>query len=227
MDTVIRVVLWIHVLAGTVALLMAPGALLTVKGGPAHRRWGKIYFWAMTVVAVTALGVGYWRLRVFLVLVAVFSFYAALSGYRVLYRKRPELGQGATTFDWIAAVLTLLASSALVVMGILRPSPTWQRLGVVAIVLGIVGLFLAVRDILAFVRPPTDRNAWWYHHMTSMIASYIAVEDPLQPPEGRHPARLAALDALASDLGEGPRPRASRGGHESREYGSAVLRNWP
>jgi len=174
-DTVIRVVLWIHVLAGTVALLVAPGALLTVKGGPAHRRWGKIYFWAMTVVAVTALGVGYWRSRVFLVLVAVFSFYAALSGYRVLYRKRPELGQRATTFDWIAAVLTLLASSALVVMGILRPSPTWQRLGVVAIVLGIVGLFLAVRDILAFVRPPTDRNAWWYHHMTSMIASYIAV----------------------------------------------------
>src|SRR5206468_10203956 len=31
-DTVIRVVLWIHVLAGTVALLVAPGALLTVKG---------------------------------------------------------------------------------------------------------------------------------------------------------------------------------------------------
>jgi uncharacterized membrane protein len=59
-DTAIRVALWIHILAGTVALFVAPGALLTVKGGLAHRRWGKIYFWAMTVVAVTALGVGYW-----------------------------------------------------------------------------------------------------------------------------------------------------------------------
>jgi hypothetical protein len=173
-DTVIRIALWIHVLAGTVALLVAPGALLTVKGGPAHRRWGKIYFWAMTVVAVTAVGVGYWRSRVFLVLVAVFSFYAALSGYRVLYRKRPELGQRATTFDWISAVLTLLASSALMVMGILQPSPTWRRLSVVAVVLGTIGLALAARDVRAFLKPPRDRNAWWYHHMTSMIASYIA-----------------------------------------------------
>ncbi len=175
MDTAIRVALWIHVLAGTVALFVAPGALLTVKGGLAHRRWGKIYFWAMTVVAVTALGVGYWRSRVFLELVAVFSFYAALSGYRVLYRKRPELGQGATAFDWTAAVLTLAASSALIVMGILQPSPTWRRLSIVAVVLGTIGLFLAGRDVWAFVQPPKDRNAWWYHHMTSMIASYIAV----------------------------------------------------
>jgi hypothetical protein len=174
-DTVVRIALWIHVLAGTVALLVAPGALLTVKGGPAHRRWGKIYFWAMTVVAVTAVGVGYWRSRVFLVLVAVFSFYAALSGYRVLYRKCPERGQRATTFDWIAAVLTLLASSALIVMGILQPSPTWLRLSVVAVVLGTIGLALAARDVWVFLKPPTDRNAWWYHHMTSMIASYIAV----------------------------------------------------
>ena len=175
METAIRLTLWVHILAGTVALIVAPIALMTVKGGPTHRRWGKVYFWAMAVVAVTAVVVAYWRSIMFLMLTAVFSFYAALSGYRVLYRKRPELGQRATTFDWISAVLTLLASSALVVMGILRPSPTWQRLGVVAIVLGIVGLFLAVRDILTFVRPPTDRNAWWYHHMTSMIASYIAV----------------------------------------------------
>jgi hypothetical protein len=174
-DTAMRVALWIHILAGTVALFLAPGALLTVKGGPAHRRWGKIYFWAMTVVAVTALGVGYWRSRIFLVLVAVFSFYAALSGYRVLYRKRPELGQGATAFDWIAAVLTLAASSALIVMGIVQPSATWRRLSIVAVVLGTIGFFLAGRDVWAFVKPPTDRNAWWYHHLTSMIASYIAV----------------------------------------------------
>lgn len=175
MDTLVRVALWVHILAGTVALFVAPGALLTVKGGLAHRRWGKIYFWAMTVVAVTALGVGYWRSRVFLELVAVFSFYAALSGYRVLYRKRPELGQRATAFDWTAAALTLAASSALVVLGILQPSLTWRRLSIVTVVLGTIGLFLAGRDVWAFVKPPKDRNAWWYHHMTSMLASYIAV----------------------------------------------------
>lgn len=174
MDTVIKMLLWIHVLAGTVALVMAPGALLTVKGGRAHRRWGKIYFWAMAVVAATALAVGLWRSLFFLVLVAVFSFYAALSGYRVLYRKRPELGQHATALDWLAAALTLAASGALVVLGILQPTPAWRRISIVAVVFGLLGLILALRDAWAFVKPPADRNAWWYHHMGNMMGSYIA-----------------------------------------------------
>jgi hypothetical protein len=32
---------WIHILAGPLALIVAPGAMLTVKGGRAHRRWGR------------------------------------------------------------------------------------------------------------------------------------------------------------------------------------------
>ena len=103
MDTAIRLTLWVHVLAGTVALVVAPIALMTVKGGPTHRRWGKVYFWAMAVVAATAIVVAYWRSILFLMLTAVFSFYAALSGYRVLYRKRPDLGQRPSALDWTAA----------------------------------------------------------------------------------------------------------------------------
>ena len=55
METAIRLTLWLHILAGTVALIVAPIALMTVKGGPTHRRWGKVYFWAMGVVAATAI----------------------------------------------------------------------------------------------------------------------------------------------------------------------------
>ena len=174
MDTVITLTLWIHILAGTLALFVAPGALLTVKGGRAHRRWGKIYFWAMAVVAATAVAAGLWRARFFLVLVAVFSFYAALSGYRVLYRKRPELGQHATALDWIAAALTLAASGGLVVLGISKPTPAWREIGVVAVVFGTLGLVLALRDLWRFLKPAGDRNAWWYQHMGNMIGSYIA-----------------------------------------------------
>jgi uncharacterized membrane protein len=174
METVITAMLWIHVLAGTLALFVAPGALLTVKGGPAHRRWGKIYFWAMAVVAVTALMVGLWRSRFFLMLVAVFSFYAALSGYRVLYRKRPERGQRATALDWTASLLTLGAGAALVAMGILKPTPAWREIGTVAVVFGLLSLVLAGRDVVAFLKPPADRNAWWYQHMGNMMGSYIA-----------------------------------------------------
>ena len=51
----IRGLLGVHVAAGAVSFVMAPIALATAKGGRAHRRWGKVYFWAMAVVASTAL----------------------------------------------------------------------------------------------------------------------------------------------------------------------------
>jgi len=174
MDTVIKGFLWIHVLAGTLALVVAPIALVTAKGGPAHRRWGKVYFWAMAVVAATAVVVAYWRSILFLMLTAVFSFYAALSGYRVLFRKRPDRGDGPKALDWAAAGITMAASALLVFLGITKPTPRFQELSTVAIVFGGVGLSLSGLDVRRFLRPPTDRMAWWYRHMANMIGSYIA-----------------------------------------------------
>ena len=174
METAIRLTLWVHVLAGTVALVMAPIALLTVKGGPTHRRWGKVYFWAMALVAATAIVVGLWRSILFLVLTAVFSFYAALSGYRVLSLKRPDLGDRAKALDWVAAGLTLAASALLVILGIVKPTPRFQQLSTVAIVFGGIGPSFAGLDVWRFLSPPADKRAWWYKHMANMIGSYIA-----------------------------------------------------
>jgi len=61
MDSLITTLRWIHIAAGTLALVLAPLAMLTVKGGRAHRRWGKIYFWSMAVVAATAVVIALWR----------------------------------------------------------------------------------------------------------------------------------------------------------------------
>src|SRR5207245_25025 len=55
MNSLITTLRVIHISAGMLALGLAPVAMLTVKGGQAHRRWGKIYFWAMAVVASTAV----------------------------------------------------------------------------------------------------------------------------------------------------------------------------
>ena len=89
MEPLIATLRWIHIAAGMLALGLAPAAMLTVKGGRAHRRWGKTYFWAIAVVASTAVVLGLFRPQIFLVLLAVFSFYQAFSGYRALSRKRP------------------------------------------------------------------------------------------------------------------------------------------
>lgn len=174
MTTLIRAVLVIHVLAGTVALVVAPIAMATVKGGRAHRRWGAVYYRAMAAVALSALVLAVWRPNHFLTLVAVFSFYFAFRARRVLGRKRPDLGERATAIDWLAAATTATASLALMVLGVLRPTPFWVDLGTVAIAFGAVGLAFSGLDLWRFVRPRADRNAWWFTHMGGMLGSYIA-----------------------------------------------------
>jgi uncharacterized membrane protein len=169
--TALRVV---HIACGFAAFFVAPAVLAMVKGGKQHRRWGKIYFWLMAVVAATALVLSLYRPVVFLALVAVFSFYMAFSGYRVLFRKRPEQGENAGPMDWIGAALMLGTGVLLILLGAIQPTALWTRLSLVAIAFGITGIFFGVRDMVSFLRRPTDKNFWWYNHMGGMIGSYIA-----------------------------------------------------
>jgi len=164
----------IHITCGFFAFFIAPVVLAMVKGGKQHRRWGKVYFWMMAVVAATALVLGFYRPIVFLALIAVFSFYMAFVGYRVLYRKQPRKGQGATLLDWTGTILVLAAGVMLCVLGLLKPAPVWARMAPVALVFGVLGIWFGVRDSLRYLRPPQDQNFWWYDHMGGMIGSYIA-----------------------------------------------------
>jgi len=174
LPVVIQAIRWTHILAGFTAFFIAPIPLLTAKGGKTHRRWGKIYFWAMAVVAITAMVLALWLPILFLAFIAVFSFYFAFRGYRVLSLKRPLHGEGPGAIDWAAAVLAFLGSGTLIVLGILRPGPVWVRLSLVAIVFGVIGAAFAASDIWEFTHPPADKNFWWYAHLGGMIGSYIA-----------------------------------------------------
>jgi hypothetical protein len=67
-----------------------------------------------------------------------------------------------------------VASAALLVLGLVQPSPLWVQLGRVAVVFGVLGLGLAGLDLRRFVRPPAHRNAWWFSHMLGMLGSCVA-----------------------------------------------------
>lgn len=170
----IRELLGVHIAAGTVSFVMAPIALATAKGGGAHRRWGKVYFWAMAVVASTALLLALYRPILFLALVAVFSFYCSFGAYRVLGQKGAVHGEArVTAMDWAAAAITFACSLALAACGLMRPALV-GGLGIPAIIFGLIGMQLGAKDMWRFMHPPKEKMFWWYEHLQGMIASYIA-----------------------------------------------------
>jgi hypothetical protein len=168
-----RALLAVHIAAGSGSFLLAPVALATAKGGKQHKRWGMVYLWSMGVVAGTALPMALYRPVLFLAMVAVFSFYAAFSGYRVLKLKDLPRGGRAKAVDWIAAGITFGSSACLAGFGMFRPA--WvQNFGVVAIVFGLIGMRLASVQMWSFVRRPKEKMFWWYTHLGNFIGSYIA-----------------------------------------------------
>ena len=178
----LRVLLALHIACGTVGFVCAPVALLTAKGGKTHRRWGRIYFWAMAGVGVTALIMSLALPIYFLAMVSVFSFYAAFAGYRVLSLKQMYKGQRPGIWDWLAAIITALSSFLLFLMGFLIPRLMHVGLifiaghpvSIVSIVFGLLGMRLSSASIQKFVKPPREKMFWWFNHLQGMIASYIA-----------------------------------------------------
>lgn len=170
MNTFLNLTLGLHVLCGMVALVVAPGAMLTQKGGTWHRRWGRIYFCSMAIVALTAVVLSLMRSGLFLLLVAIFSFYLALTGVRALRRKRPDTR--ADAWDWSAAGIAFAGSLGLIGYGVWRLM-AGDGFGVVALVLGGVGGVLSGSDLWRFRFPPKGPRTWFFLHMTRMLAAYI------------------------------------------------------
>jgi uncharacterized membrane protein len=178
----LRVLLYLHIACGFTAFVCAPVALLSAKGGRTHRRWGKIYFWAMAVVGATALTLSIALPIFFLAMVAVFSFYAAFAAYRILYLKGMYKGERPKLVDWAAAVITVLSSLLLLCMGFFKPhlmavgviSVVGHPVSIVSVVFGLLGIRLGTTSIRTFLNPPREKAFWWFSHLQGMIASYIA-----------------------------------------------------
>ena len=135
---------------------------------------GGVYVYAMAVVSATALvllAIEQSFGRIFLGLIAVFSFYFAFSGYRVLSRKRAIDRPG--TIDWVALGLFGGAGVGILGMGVylLLESVSF---GVVMVVLSGVVIAVSLSDLHEFHATDLEPRAWFFEHLQRMGGAYIA-----------------------------------------------------
>jgi uncharacterized membrane protein len=112
-----RIILLSHVCAGFLALFvgLSLGTFIP-KGNRLHRKLGKLFFYAMTWVFISALLIVIFiRFNLFLTLIAFFSFYMTFIGYRVLKRgnKNPSI------LDKTVAVFTFLWGAIVLIYGLI------------------------------------------------------------------------------------------------------------
>lgn len=175
MPTFIKVILFIHVFAGATSLITGMIAFIVKKGGINHRKVGKIYFYAMTVVFVTAIIVSTYKFIPFLFMIAFLSYYSVFAGVRILKLKQLDKGQKPKWYDWFGVLLNLVVNLIFFVWGIYEVFYNNNTgFGYLAIGFGIGGCLVSRTNLIPFITPPKNKMHWWTLHMANVMGGYIA-----------------------------------------------------
>lgn len=170
----------IHVISGFLALACGAVAIATKKGNGIHITAGRIYFWSMILVAITAFYLSIVNVIPFLFLIAVLSFYLTWSGYKAIHWKNKSLPKSIFWFDTVVSHLVALFGIVMIILSLL----TWfdihinaviSSLRIVLLVFGIGTTIFAVEDLILLYRNnPSSKFLWMYTHIGRMLGAYIA-----------------------------------------------------
>jgi len=165
----------VHIAAGTVALVVAPAALVARKGGVWHRRTGAAFMYAMAGVTLTAAAMWQAKGHTFLLFLDIVSLYFVVSGYRVLIRRRRD-GRDfrADGLDLAIAVAALACGLALIALGAAAATPLLRSLAAVFLGLGAIGAIFASLELFAIGLGPKTKFGWLFYHLSAMLSAYIS-----------------------------------------------------
>ena len=164
------ILLSIHILAGSVALVSAALALSTEKGKKFHVLIGKAYFWSMVIIFLTAIPMSIITGNVFLFLIAIFSFYLAFSGMRFAKNRTGV----PTSIDLIAVNFMLLSGIGMWILAIIFFIDNDSQF-ITLIVFGFLALFLGYGDFQTFKNQTAIGKERIAKHLTNMMGGTIAV----------------------------------------------------
>jgi len=166
-----------HIAAGTVALATGLLPIFVSKGGALHRRAGRWFLRAMSVVLGSAAMLTLLAYNPYFAALTIGAGISTFSGVRVLRRKRPDIdpAQRAKPLDW---AVTIGAIATLVFLGLLALQGEQGHNATVFYSLLVGAGIYAVYDVWRFLFPaawPFFPRLWFYEHLVKMLASCSAV----------------------------------------------------
>lgn len=162
----------IHVLTGTIALLLGLIALLSIKGGKIHIKSGRLFLMFIIIVILTGLiGVFVFGRNTFLLVITVLSGYVSFSGYRILKLKsnRPK------KLDIMLALITL-AVLTYFLYHLKSIGMIWSPIVIYSTVGALI--FIIIYDFLRYLipnEPYKKHRIWVYEHIYKMTSAFSAL----------------------------------------------------
>lgn len=160
----------VHVISGTIALIVGFMILLKKKGTLLHRKLGYLFMYCMIIVVTTgAFGVIIFKRNLFLLLITILAGYNTYSGFRILKEK--------TNRFYVKDLLAMLAALTIAIVFIYYLKLIGFYWNPVVIYSGVGYLLLVVSyDIFRYFIPVSRYgNLWRYEHSSKMISAMGAL----------------------------------------------------
>lgn len=170
METIHTTNIFVHVITGTLGLLLGIVAIASLKGGKVHVKSGNWFLKLLVVVCFTGLlGIFVFKRNSFLIVITLLSAYQGFSSYRVLQTKSNQF----YWIDFIASLITLLSCFYFLYyfqsIGMFwSPIITYSTIGWLSAVI--------LYDFLRYFIPKNRyKKIWLKEHILKMIAAWSAL----------------------------------------------------
>ena len=173
MEQLFKIILIIHIIAGGIGLFTGTINIIRKKGDKPHRLVGKYFFYSMIINAVAGFAMSILHNNLFLLIIAVFSFYMTATGQRFLSLKKLDQGQKPKNIDWIVTLTMICFAVFFIVYGAYLIF-NHNNFGIVLLVFGMISILMANTDIKIYKGKIKYKNYWLLIHIQRMIGAYIA-----------------------------------------------------
>jgi hypothetical protein len=172
MDILHKSNILLHIITGSIALLLGLIALTSIKGAKVHNTSGKYFLGFISIVILTGLiGVFAFGRNAFLLVVTVLSGYVSFSGYRVLLVK----SNTPKRIDILVAIISLL-TIAYFLYYFKSIGMIWSPIIIYSTVGGL--LFIITYDFVRYLIPRKKyikHRIWIYEHIYKMTSAFSAL----------------------------------------------------
>jgi uncharacterized membrane protein len=173
MEHFFKVLLYIHIAAGSVSLIAGSINIFRSKGDKVHKTVGLFFLYGMLINGFAGLLMSLIHINYFLLIIAVFSIYMVTTGQRFLNLKKLNASQKPEAIDWIVSSLMLLFGIGFIGFGgYLIVSANY--FGIVPLIFGLISILMVLQDFRNYKGKTNSKNFWLLVHIQRMMGSYIA-----------------------------------------------------
>jgi len=172
MESLFKIILPIHILAGYLAFLIGLLVIFLRKGDKRHQKMGKAFYWLMFIATTTAIYMSIQHWNLFLLALGPFTFYAFYMGKRFLKWRANDISPLISKTDWFVYFVFTANCFAMLAYGLFSP----ESGRIVLLVFGLLSLPDVWKDFRRFTgrRLASDEKEWLREHIGRMTGAFIA-----------------------------------------------------